>query len=96
MSKPIITTYNVGCKEVVADGINGYLIPVKDTESLVVACEKLINLSKDQLAKMGEASREIAVTKFDEKKVLGAYISLIGELNIVNNSVTNDQYSLPV
>jgi glycosyltransferase involved in cell wall biosynthesis len=80
MSKPIITTDNVGCREAVDDGVNGFLVPVKDSAALVEACEKLINMPAEERAKMGEASRKIAVDRFDEKKVLGIYLNLINKI----------------
>ncbi len=77
MSKPIITTNNVGCKEVVYDGVNGLLVPVKDTAALIEACEKFIAMRDEIRNKMGEESRKIAVEKFDEKLVLKNYMDLI-------------------
>ncbi len=77
MSKPIITTDNVGCREVVTHGLNGFLIPVKDTSALVAACEKVILMKKEDRQKMGEASRKIAESKFNEDDVFLVYNTLI-------------------
>ncbi|MDR2116862.1 MAG: glycosyltransferase, partial [Planctomycetaceae bacterium] len=41
MKKPVITTDNVGCREVVNDGVDGILIPVRDPKSLEAAIRKL-------------------------------------------------------
>ena len=35
--RPIITTDRSGCKEVVDDGVNGYMILQKDSDALIVA-----------------------------------------------------------
>ena len=43
--RPIITTNRPGCKEIVEDGVNGYMIECKDTEALKEKVEKFINLS---------------------------------------------------
>lgn len=77
MSRPIITTDNVGCREVVKDGINGYLVPIKNTIALTKACEKFILLSTEEKFTMGKASRELANERFNEKKVVSAYTDLI-------------------
>lgn len=57
IGRPIITTRNVGCKEVVEDGINGFLCEPKSRMSLIESLEKFINLPhKDKIA-MGVNSR---------------------------------------
>jgi len=76
MSRPIITTDNVGCREVVQDGVNGFLIPMKNAQALTEACERFILLSDEERSKFSSASRQIS-HKFDEKKVIPEYIKLI-------------------
>lgn len=66
--RPIITTDVPGCREVVQDGVNGYLVPAKNAEALKDALLKLIN-DPDKRAEMGKASREIAVQKFSNEIV---------------------------
>jgi len=77
---PLITTNNVGCKETVDDGKNGYLIPVKNIDALVVAMEKIINLSPEQRLQMGNYSRQKAVAEFDEKENHQQYINVIKKI----------------
>ena len=45
--KPIITTDVPGCREVVEDGINGYLVPPKNPYSLADALDKLVIRRRD-------------------------------------------------
>ncbi len=61
--RPIVTTDVPGCREVVQDGKNGFLVPAKNTEALKEALLKLI-ADKDLRGSMGEASREKAVLLF--------------------------------
>ncbi len=69
LEKPIVTTDNVGCREVVEDGKNGYLIPVRDTQALASAIQKLTH--DDILrAACGRQSRIKAENEFDEKVVV--------------------------
>ncbi len=77
MEKPIITTNVAGCKEVVDDGINGYLCRVKDAKDLAIKIEKFINLSIDTKVAMGTAGREKIIKKFDEKIVINKYLHTI-------------------
>ncbi len=80
MAKPIITTNNVGCKDVVDDGVNGYLCAIKDAKDLEDKFEKMINLSDEQRAKMGQKGREKIIKEFDEKIVFNKYIAAIKEI----------------
>lgn len=77
MAKPIITTDNVGCKDVVDDGVNGFLCKIKDSEDLALKMEKMLNLSFDERNTMGKAGREKIVKEFDEKIVIEKYLKAI-------------------
>ena len=77
MSKPIITTHNVGCKEVVDHGVNGYLCQIKNVDDLVIMMKKILMLDPDKLKKMGERGREKVEQEFDENIVLNKYVKSI-------------------
>lgn len=68
MSRPIITTDAPGCRETVINGLNGFLVPIKNIGQLVEKMEKFI-LDKTLIIKMGDESRKIAERKYDVKKV---------------------------
>ena len=74
MSKPIIASNSVGCKETVEDGKNGFLVPVKNANQLA---EKLRFLMNDEAKRhvFGEYSREIAKKYFDENIVVSRIIT---------------------
>jgi len=84
MSKPIITTENVGCKEVVDEGINGYKCEIKNVECLIQSMTKLIQMNKDKRYEMGVNSRIKVENEFDEKIVLDKYLAIISEINTKN------------
>jgi glycosyltransferase involved in cell wall biosynthesis len=77
MGKPIVTTDNVGCKETVDHGVNGYLCNPRSTESLIMQLEKMINHTHVERLKMGEQSRLKVEREFDEKIVISKYINAI-------------------
>lgn len=77
MGLPIITTDNVGCKETVIDGVNGYLIPIKSVEALVDKMLKFIN-NPNLILEMGKHSRQLAELKFSEGN------KVIMQLDILN------------
>ena len=64
MGRPVITTDQPGCRETVADGVNGFLIPPRDVDALEGAMEKFI-LDPALIAQMGARSRELAERKYD-------------------------------
>lgn len=66
--RAIVTTDAPGCRETVHDGINGYLVPVRDAEAVA---EKALALLQDpaRCAAFGKASREMAEAVFDVDKV---------------------------
>jgi glycosyltransferase involved in cell wall biosynthesis len=82
MGRPIITTDAVGCREVVDDGVNGYLCKVRDAADLAEKMERMLSLSHDQRAEMGKRGRAKVVAEFDEQIVITKYLDAIASLNI--------------
>ncbi len=68
MGRPIITTAVPGCRETVSGGLNGFLVPVRDSEALAKAMERFI-AEPELIARMGAESRIIAEEKYDVHKV---------------------------
>jgi glycosyltransferase involved in cell wall biosynthesis len=65
MSKPIITTDTAGCRETVEDGKNGFLVKVKDHESLIMGMQKFLALSDEQQKEMGAYGNRKVATEFE-------------------------------
>jgi len=57
---PIVTTDTPGCRDVVTNGVNGLLVPIKNAQAVADALELLIN-DPDLRRRMGSAGREVAV-----------------------------------
>jgi len=77
MAKPIITTDVTGCREVVDDGVNGYLVPLKDSRALAIAMEKMINLTPKDREHMGQMGRIKIINEFDDSIVISKYLDVI-------------------
>jgi glycosyltransferase involved in cell wall biosynthesis len=77
MARPIITTDAPGCKETVAPQQNGFLIPSKNIEALYKAMEYFI-LTPEKIKPMGEASRKMALDKYDVNKVNHSMVTAMG------------------
>lgn len=80
MARPIVTTDAVGCREVVDDGINGYLCKPKDATDLADKMEQIVSMSHAQRETMGLRGREKIEREFDEKFVIDKYLSAIEEV----------------
>jgi len=77
MGRPIITTDAVGCREVVDDGVNGYLCKARDANELAAKMEQMLMLSPVQRLTMGRRGRTKMEAEFDEKIVIAKYLSAI-------------------
>lgn len=77
MGKPLVTTDNVGCRNVVIEGVTGYLCQVKNVDSLVDAMRNLIQLSPEARNEMGTKGREFMLRRFDEKIIISDYYKAI-------------------
>ena len=80
MARPLIATDVPGCREVVEDGVNGFLCEVRDSTSLANAMKKLAELSPSQRLAMGEAGRRKVQDKFSETVVIRAYLNALDTL----------------
>lgn len=79
MEKPIVTTNVEGCKEVVEDGVNGFLCHAKDIHSLHCTMEKMVLLPQIKRVEMGKEGRKKIVQTFDEIFVIDQYRDAIKE-----------------
>lgn len=75
--RPVITTNRSGCRETVDDGINGYIVPIKDVDKLTEKVEQFINLPYEDKKKMGLAGRKKVEKEFDRNIVVNAYMKEI-------------------
>ena len=86
MEKPIITTNVPGCRDVVDDTINGYLVEIKNSKELAEAIKKMVALSPSDLAGMGKAGREKVISQFSQTKVIEKYFSLLKILGFTSEN----------
>ena len=80
MGRPIITTDAVGCREVVKDGVNGFLCRVRDEDDLAEKMERMLALSREERSEMGRHGREKMEREFDERLVIDRYLEVISTL----------------
>ncbi len=75
----IITTDVPGCREVVTDGVDGLLVPVRDPGALAAAIAR-IDDDRILAATLGQAARRKALSEFDQRIVNDQTIAVYKEL----------------
>ena len=79
-ARPIITTDRAGCREVVDDGVNGFIVNQQDSADLISKIEKFLSLSYEEQKQMGLAGRAKVEKEFDREIVIGNYLKEIEKL----------------
>ena len=91
-ARPIIATAISGCSAAVKHGVNGLLIPVKNSRAIADAALALLcdaNLRKQ----MGAAGRAMMVTQFSDldigRKIIAVYLELLSSRSRSSDSLTH-------
>jgi glycosyltransferase involved in cell wall biosynthesis len=77
--RPIVTTDAPGCRELVRPGINGIIVPSRDTLSLAAALRYLIENPEVRVA-MGNNNRQVAVQEFSQELVIAQFMTVYRDL----------------
>lgn len=73
MGKPLIATDVPGCRAVVRDGENGFLVPARDADALADAMLRMTSMPPAARTQLGVASRALVEQQFAEAIVTRAY-----------------------
>lgn len=80
MGRPLIATDVPGCRQVIVNGLNGFLCRVRDSEDLASAMERIIKIGPRGRAAMGAEGRARMVRDFDQNIVVAAYRAAIAKV----------------
>ncbi len=78
--RAIITTNRAGCREVVEDGVNGYVVEQKNAQDLIDKIENFLSLDYEEKRQMGIFGREKVEQEFDRQLVVNAYLEEINRI----------------
>lgn len=78
--RPLIASDIPGCKEIITENENGFLVQPRNTKSLTTKIEQFILLDYDSKRIMGGKSRKIVEKEFDRKNIIKSYINQINLL----------------
>lgn len=81
MELPIITTDTPGCRDVVEDGVTGFLCKIRDHNDLYSKMKKVLELSPRDRQLMGRLSRTNTVSRYDDKIVSSAYLRVLHNID---------------
>lgn len=80
MKLPIVATDVGGNREVVQDGVTGFLVPPKDSAALAQAMLRLMALPEEERRRMGESARQHIEANFSLDRVVDQWEALYKEL----------------
>lgn len=73
MERPIIASNVPGCREIVMDGVNGFLCEVQNTSSLIACMMHMLALPEEARNVFGKNGRELVHRLYDEKIIIQLY-----------------------
>ena len=80
MGKPLIASNIPGCREVIDDGVNGFVFEPRCVDDLVDKLERFLSMDRNKWVNMGMKSREKVEREFDRNLVVNAYLEAIEEI----------------
>ena len=79
--RPIVTTDRAGCREIIDDGVNGFVVKQKDSDDLIDKLERFINLPYEQKKAMGLAGRKKVEKEFNREIVVRKYLDELDKIS---------------
>ncbi len=77
---PVVSTDAGGVRELLPDGVCGYIVPIQDPEALAERMIHMMTLDKEERLKMGVAGRERIAQSFDNERVVDRWEVMIRRL----------------
>lgn len=75
--RAIITTNRSGCREIVENEVNGYIIEQQNSPELIQKIERFLSLSYEEKKEMGNFGRRKVEREFDRQIVIQEYLNEI-------------------
>ena len=80
VGRPVITCDSTGCRDTVVNGETGYLIPIKDSDSLASKLKVLFD-NRELRQNMGQKARKFAEDNFSLEDVVNAHMNIYNQLS---------------
>jgi glycosyltransferase involved in cell wall biosynthesis len=82
MGKPIIASDIPGCRQIVKNGENGFLVAPRDSQSLAAAMATMLEMPARDQRVLGERARLRVEEEFDERIVVDRYRAVLRSLGL--------------
>lgn len=82
MGRPAIATDVPGCRDIVNDGVNGFLCAARSGPALAEAFERATRLDDADWTKMAQAARERVVTEYSTRAVIAPYFQSLADAGV--------------
>ncbi len=79
LGRPLIASNTPGCKELIIEGFNGYLVKPRNYSSLIDKILEFIDQTQEKKITMGKNSRMLIEEKFSEIIVIDQYLNYINK-----------------
>lgn len=79
--RPIVTTDAPGCRDVVQEGVSGFLVRPRDVPDLGRAMLAIAHATPAKRAAMGRAARANMEARYDERLVIAAYLEALDHID---------------
>ena len=77
--RPIITTDRAGCREIVEDGVNGFVVRQQSLDDLIAGIERYLALNNEERRQLGLNGRAKVEKEFDRQIVIAEYEKAIAK-----------------
>lgn len=84
MGRPIVTTDVPGCRDLVREGVNGFLAPARDGAGLAGAMARAAQGGAEEWQAMAQAGRAMVAQEFSAGRVIALYLAALDEANVAN------------
>jgi glycosyltransferase involved in cell wall biosynthesis len=86
MGKPLIGSDVAGSRELIDEGLTGFLCRARDAHSLADAMERMGGLPTERLAEMGRAARAKVEREFSDEVVVRAYLDALADATAIRQA----------
>ena len=83
MCKALIATDTAGCRDLIDDGVNGYLCRVRDSADLAAKMTGYLQLSPEGKKQLGLRGRERVLQRYTREAVAAIYLEKIKSLGVI-------------
>lgn len=86
-ARPIIATDRPGCREIIDDGVNGFVCRQQDSKDLIEKIERFLALPLAEREKMGLLGRQKVEREFDRSIVINKYMMELAKYGRVQEDI---------